>query len=150
MKAIDFGLRKCLKMYLIDTNIFLEVLLSQKRKDECESFLTQVKSGKKIGVVTDFTVHSIIGIMGSLNRLNELKTFLTSLTAYKGLRIYSATLADEVNAIEIALNQQLDMDDSIQYSTALALNVEAIISFDKHFDSLKIARKEPKALENKE
>jgi predicted nucleic acid-binding protein len=137
-------------MYLVDTNIFLEVLLSQKRKDECESFLTQVKNGKKIGIVTDFTIHSIIVIMGSLNRLNELKTFLTSLTAYKGLKIYSATLTDEVNAAEIALNQQLDMDDSIQYSIAIALNVEAIISFDKHFDNLKIARKEPKTLENKE
>ena len=42
------------------------------------------------------------------------------------------------------------MDDSIQYSTALELNVEAIISFDKHFDNLKIARKEPKTSENKE
>ena len=42
------------------------------------------------------------------------------------------------------------MDDSIQYSIALELNVEAIISFDEHFDNLKIARKEPKTLENKE
>jgi len=42
------------------------------------------------------------------------------------------------------------MDDSIQYSTALEPNVEAITSFDKHFDNLKIARKEPKTLENKE
>jgi len=43
------------------------------------------------------------------------------------------------------------MDDSIQYSTALELNVEAIISFDKYFDNLKIARKEPKTwrLKNK-
>ena len=42
------------------------------------------------------------------------------------------------------------MDDSIEYSIALELNVEAIISFDKHFDNLKITRKEPKTLENKE
>jgi len=147
MKVANFGLRKCLKMYLVDTNIFLEILLSQNRKDECENFLTQVRNGKKIGIVTDFTIHSIIVIMGNLNKLNELKTFLTSLTAYKGLKIYYTDLPDEVKATEIALNQQLDMDDSIQYSTALALNVKAIISFDKHFDNLKISRREPKEIE---
>ena len=55
-----------------------------------------------------------------------------------------------MKAVEIAPNQQLEMDDSIQYSTALELNVEAIISFDKYFDNLKIPRKEPKTLEIKE
>ena len=38
------------------------------------------------------------------------------------------------------------MDDAIQYYTALPINAEAIISFDKHFDNLKIPRKEPKDL----
>ena len=85
-------------MFLVDSNIFLEVLLSQNRKDECESFLTQIKDGKKIGIVTDFTIHSIIVIMSNLNKVNELKTFLISLTAYKGLKIYYTTIADEVHA----------------------------------------------------
>lgn len=143
MKHKNFGLRKCLSMYLIDTNIFLEVLLLQDRKDECESFLNLLRNGKKTGIVTDFTIHSIIVIMGNLDRLNELKIFLLSLTAYKGLRIYHTTIADELNAAEIAVKQKLDMDDAIQYSTALSLNVEAIVSFDKHFNNLKIPRKEP-------
>ena len=52
-------------------------------------------------------------------------------------------MADEVNAAEIALKQKLDMDDAIQYSTALSLNVEAIVSFDKHFENLTVPRKEP-------
>jgi predicted nucleic acid-binding protein len=81
--------------------------------------------------------------MGNLDKLNELKIFLLSLTAYKGLRIHHTTIADEVNTTEIALKQKLDMDDAIQYSTALSLNVEAIVSFDKHFENLKVPRKEP-------
>ena len=48
---------------------------------------------------------------------------------------------------EIALCERLDMDDAVQYSTALALKVEAIVSFDKHFDNLTIARKTPKMIE---
>ena len=57
MKRKNFGLRKCLRMYLIDTNIFLEVLLLQDRKDDCVNFLKLLRSGKKHGVVTDFTIH---------------------------------------------------------------------------------------------
>ncbi len=115
----------------------------QNKKDECESFLHQLKNGKKLGVVTDFSIHSIIVIMGSLDKIEELRIFLLSLTAYKGLKIYRTTLTDEITAAGIALTQKLGMDDAIQYSTALALNVEAIMSFDKHFNNLKIPRIEP-------
>ncbi|MGD0329657.1 MAG: PIN domain-containing protein [Nitrososphaeria archaeon] len=130
-------------MLLVDTNIILEVLLSRAKKEECKEFLKTLADAKKSGIVTDFTIHSIIVIMGSLNKLNELKTFLLSLQAYKGLHIHHITIADEVSAIEIAIQQHLDMDDAIQYSSALSTNAEAIISFDKHFDGLKIPRKEP-------
>ena len=51
--------------------------------------------------------------MSNLNKVSELKTFLISLTAYKGLKIYGTTLNDEVQAVEVALNQHLDIDDSI-------------------------------------
>jgi predicted nucleic acid-binding protein len=98
------------------------------------------------GLVTDFAVHSIIVTMDSLKKLDELKIFLSSLTAYKGLAIYHTTIADELNAIEIALTEKLDMDDAIQYSTALSTSAKAIISFDKHFNNLKIPRIEPKQI----
>jgi predicted nucleic acid-binding protein len=130
-------------MLLVDTNIFLEVLLLQDKKDQCENFLNQLKKGRKIGVITDFSIHSIIVIMNSLDRLKELRTFLLSLTAYKGLKVYRTSFTDEINAVDIALTQKLDMDDALQYSTARALKVEAIISFDRHFNNLDIPRKEP-------
>ena len=130
-------------MYLVDTNIFLEVLLSRAKKEACKNFLKSLRDGKKTCIVTDFTIHSIIVIMSNFNKLNELKTFLLSLTAYKGLYIYSTTIADELKAVEIATTQNLDMDDAIKYQTALSTNTEAIISFDKHFNNLSIPRKEP-------
>ena len=130
-------------MLLVDTNIFREVVLFQDKKEQCGKFLNQLRDGKKTGVVTDFSIHSIIVIMGSLGKLQELRMFLLSLTAYKGLKIYHTTLTDEVNATEIAKTKKLDMDDALQYSVALALNAEAIVSLDRHFNSLKIPRKEP-------
>jgi len=130
-------------MFLVDTNIFLEVLLLQPRTEECEKLLSLFRDGKKTGLITDFTVHSIIVIMNNVNKLNELRIFLSSLTAYKGLSIYHTNINDEIKAAEIAIQNSLDMDDAIQYTTALAINAEAIISFDKHFNNLKTPRKEP-------
>jgi len=130
-------------MYLVDTNIFLEVLLSRDKKEECKKLLRALRDGKEKGIVTDFTVHSVIVIMDHFKKLRELKTFLSSLTAYKGLSIYNTTITDEVKATEIAIKQNLDMDDAIQYSIALSTNADAIVSFDKHFDNLKIPRLEP-------
>ena len=133
-------------MYLVDTNIFLEVLLSQKRKDECKKFLSMLRDGKIEGVVTDFTIHSIIVLMDGLKKLAELKIFLSSLTAYKGLYVYTTSIFDEINAVEVAEKNSLDMDDAIQYVAALSINADAIVSFDRDFDNLKIPRKEPKQL----
>jgi predicted nucleic acid-binding protein len=130
-------------MYLIDTNIFLEVLLGRAEKEECKKLLRELRDGRKSAIITDFSIHSIIVIMDGLGRLNALKTFLLSLLAYKGLHIHNTTIVDEVKAVEIATKQNLDMDDAIQYSSALSINAEAIISFDKHFDNLQIPRLEP-------
>lgn len=146
MEQKSFGQKRYLKMYLVDSNIFLEVLLSRTRKEECKKFLRSLRDGRKSGIITDFTVHSIIVIMDGLNRLGGLKTFLLGLSAYKGLYIYPTTIAEEVKATEIALKRNLDMDDAIQYSSALSTNAHAIVSFDKHFDGLEIPRLEPKGI----
>jgi len=133
-------------MYLVDTNIFLEVLLSRKRKESCKKFLRILGDGKKSGIITDFTIHSIIVIMDGFKKLAELKTFLSSLSAYKGLYIYYTNLATEIRAVNLALEKGLDMDDAIQYSAALSVGAECIVSYDKHFDGLNIPRKTPEEL----
>ncbi len=130
-------------MLLIDTNIFLEVLLSRARTEESKELLASLRDGKRNGMITDFTVHSIIAIMERFGKLSELKTFLSSLLAYKGLFVYSTTIADEIRSAEFALKRKLDMDDAIQYSSALSVKASAIVSFDKHFDGLDVPRLEP-------
>ncbi|MBO3754127.1 MAG: hypothetical protein FGF53_04525 [Candidatus Brockarchaeota archaeon] len=72
-------------MYLVDTNIFLEVMLSQARSKECEVFLKSVKEGVSKAFITDFSIYSIMIIMSGLSKLDELKVFLSSLSAYRGL-----------------------------------------------------------------
>ena len=130
-------------MHLIDTNVLLEVLLARERKESCKRLLRRLKEGEESGALTDFSIHSIIVIMDSFRKFAELKTFLSSLTSYKGLRIFPTNLLIEVRAIDIALEKGLDMDDAIQYSAALSLKAESIVSYDKHFDNLDIPRKSP-------
>ena len=43
-------------MYLIDTNIFLEVLLTQEKKETCKKFLDE---NIKNLYISDFSLHSI-------------------------------------------------------------------------------------------
>lgn len=130
-------------MYLIDTNIFLEVMLGRGRNKECKELLGLLRDGRLKGVVTDFTIHSIIVLLDRFRRLDALKRFLLSLTAYKGLYVYTTPIAWEAGAVDIARETGLDMDDAIQYYAALSIKAEAIISFDKDFDGLSIPRKEP-------
>ena len=131
------------RTYLVDTNIFLEVMLSQRRSEECRRIFTMLRRGMAEGVVTDFTVHSIMVLMGRLKRLERLMVFLSSLTAYKGLRVYATSISDELKAAELAGECGLDIDDAIQYAAALSTRAAAIVSFDKDFDDLKVPRKEP-------
>ncbi|MHA1593174.1 MAG: type II toxin-antitoxin system VapC family toxin [Candidatus Baldrarchaeia archaeon] len=130
-------------MYLVDTNIFLEVMLSRKRKKECKALLRELMNGRIRGVVTDFSVHSIMIIMEGFGKLSELEVFLRSLRRYKGLYVYKTSIADNLKAVKICKDKGLDIDDAIQYAAALSINAEAIVSFDSDFDGLKIPRIEP-------
>ncbi len=133
-------------MYLIDANIFLEVMLRRSRSSECKELLKRLRDGKVKGVVTDFTIYSIMMLLGKLHKHDALRNFLLSLAAYRGLSIYNTTISEKIKAVEIAKEIGLDIDDAIQYTVALSINAKAIITFDKHFNNLKIPRIEPKDL----
>lgn len=125
-------------------SIFLEVMLSRRRKDESKKLLELLRDGKVKGVVTDFTIHSIIVLLDNLRRLDGLEVFLSSIRAYKRLYIYPTSIIEEIRAVKIAREKGLDMDDAIQYSVALTIGAEAIVSFDRDFDGLDIPRMEPR------
>jgi hypothetical protein len=129
-------------VYLVDINIFLEDMLPRKRSSECKRFPAMLRDGRASGVVSDFSIHSIMVLLDSLKRREKLRTFLASLTGYKGLRVHFTTIAEKLKAVELAEKEELDIDDAIQYAVALPVGAEAIVWFDRDFDSLKIPRVE--------
>ncbi len=58
-------------MYLIDTNIFLELFLDRERREECKKFLSKIENGEIIGVITSFSLHSIAIILEKLKGLSK-------------------------------------------------------------------------------
>jgi len=46
-------------LILLDTNIFLELLLDQKRAAECENLLDLISKGRMEAAITHFTVHAV-------------------------------------------------------------------------------------------
>ena len=129
-------------MYLIDTNIFLELLLDRKNAKQCEKFLEKVSKGEIKAVVSSFTLHAIEALLGKKHRITQL--FVRNILNSKGLKVYSTTLEEELEASILAEKVGLDFDDGLQYFIAKKLQAKAIVSFDRHFDKTDLKRVTPK------
>jgi predicted nucleic acid-binding protein len=130
------------RLILVDTNIFLEYLLGQKRSDECEELLARLSRGDVEGVVTRFSLHSIEAVF----RSGLLVAFLGNIDRSLGLSVYDTDTVEESQVADVANEMGLDFDDAIQFYVARKLRVECIVTFDKHFDGLDVRRVEPKNL----
>jgi len=119
-------------MFLIDTNIFLELLLDQKKKKLAAGVLTRIESGEIHAVMSGFSLHSIEFILSIKNKTDILKEFLQSLNALTNLSIYHTTLDEDLKILDILEKSKLDFDDANQYYIAKKFDAE-IITFDKDF-----------------
>lgn len=102
--------------YLIDSNVWLELLLRQQHADEVRQFLQMVQLDEIS--LTEFTLYSI------------------------GIKRIALSLADLRDLLYAMREQDLDFDDVYQY-VAARNNDLILVSFDKDFDSTNIQRKTP-------
>ncbi len=132
-------------MYLLDTNIFLEILLEQKRSEECEVLLRNIKNSKALFYVSSFTLHSIEVAMIRENKAELLADFLGFILVSKIVRLDTNT-NDELQILNLSKEFKLDFDDAFQFYLCRRNNLK-IVSYDRHFDKLPITRVEPKDIE---
>ena len=113
--------------YLIDTNIFLEILLDQEKKEKCKKYLNN-----RIGFlnISDFSLHSI-GVILFKSRKDEIyQSFINDTFPRINLLCLPKDEYDKV--LEISKEYNLDFDDS--YQTAIADTFDLKIStLDKDF-----------------
>jgi predicted nucleic acid-binding protein len=129
---------------LIDTNVFVEILLGRGRAKECKELLDRISRGEADGAVTHFAIHAIEAIMGR-NKL-DISPFLRTVEQSAGLIVYDTSVSDEVAACILMREIGRDFDDALQYYVAKKLGVDGIVTFDKDFEDLDIPRYEPKDL----
>lgn len=129
-------------MYLIDANIFLEMLLEQERADECEILLGKFYQGSLFGYVSSFSLHAIEVVLDRYGKLDELRKFLNDIHNCEGLKRIETNTLEELAALDSTGEFGLDVDDAINYYICKIFNFK-IISFDKHFDKTDIIRIKP-------
>jgi len=125
-------------MYLIDTNIWLERLLDQKKSKDVGNFLGGVPSEQLC--ITDFTFHSICLILCKLQKRDALKQFIRDAFVDGSVFLIHLGPSHIDGVISVMQKYSLDFDDAYQYSAAKQYGL-TIISFDSDFDRTDNGRK---------
>lgn len=118
-------------MYLIDTNIFLEILLEQDKADEAEKFLKEIPAEHLH--VSDFSVFSIGIILFRQRKHDVLLEFVEDVFVRGGVILLRLSLFDFEEVVKVSKKYNLDFDDAYQYALAKKYNLK-IVSFDSDFD----------------
>ena len=130
-------------VFLVDTNVWLELLLEQERAEEVRDFLSTIEPS--LLALTDFTIFSIGIILTRLGK-DQLFSDFTADTLEQGevtsLRLNTSDMRDL-----LAVGQQfrLDFDDAYQYLAAEKHGF-MLVSFDSDFDRTERGRKTPKQI----
>jgi hypothetical protein len=127
-------------MFLLDTNIFLELLLNQENADEVRDFLVRVPLSDLS--VSAFSLYSI-GILLVRQKQYALYTkFLNDVVGDEGMRVIVISEEELGGVSSVAERFSLDFDDAYQYTVAKN-NDLVIVSFDRHFDITDRGRRTP-------
>jgi hypothetical protein len=124
---------------LIDTNIFLEVLLGQAKAQAAINFLNAQSATSFF--VSDFSLNSIGLKLFHAKKQNLLEPFYLDLEVnqVQKLSIESSNVSALVSN---AATWKLDFDDAYQYTIARRYGLD-LVSFDADFDKTDLKRIEP-------
>lgn len=117
--------------FLVDTNVFLEILLSQDKKEHCKMFLNN-----NIGIlnITDFSFHSIGVILFRYAKEDIFQKFIEDVIP--NIQLVSLPIKLYIEVINAKRNLNLDFDDAYQYSTAKYYEL-TVATMDKDFKKIK-------------
>ena len=128
---------------LLDTNIFLEVILDQERAKEAQALLSEVE--KYEFSISDYSLHSIGLLLFRRGQHEVFRQFLKDIILGVGVAVVALSAQEMEGLIQVAQRFSLDFDDAYQYVVAERYGL-TIISFDADFDRTERGRKVPKDL----
>jgi len=118
-------------LYLLDTNIFLELLLDQKESGSVRALLSS-KTPDELGI-SDLAFHSIGIILYQKNAAHLFSDFIQDLFGEGGIPIFALGSEDMERLEHVASRFNLDFDDAYQYVVAEKFGL-VLVSFDTDFD----------------
>ncbi len=130
-------------MYLVDTNVWLEVLLKQQQAKVASDFLTKTPANKLY--LSEFSLYSIGVITSRLNKSILFDAFVNDVLVKSPVNRVKLSAGDLMQMGKLKTQHQLDFDDAYQYLIAVQYKL-TIVSFDADFDQTPLGRTEPSKL----
>lgn len=129
--------------FLIDTNVWLELLLRQEKAEEVEKFIQSTPAS--LFSISDFSLYSMGVLLTRLKKDAVYQDFLSDTIEDSAVARICLTTADLKSVLQVHQTQNLDFDDAYQYVAAEKYNL-TLVSFDSDFDRTKRGRKTPAEL----
>ncbi len=129
---------------LIDTNIFVELLMIGSNFEKVFEFFTKIPMKRM--AVTDFTVHSVGILLNRFGKIEYYAKFIDDL-AVGEISIISLDMISLLEIPKVVRKYNLDFDDAYQYVTAEKHDL-IIVSYDSDFDRTPRERKTPEEILN--
>lgn len=117
--------------YLVDTNVWLELLLEQEKSKIVTNFLISIPLKKMF--ISDFTLHSIGVILARYKKYELFEKFISDLFINAKLELLTLNTIDLLDVIANIRKYKLDFDDSYQFSVSQKYDL-TIVTFDKDFN----------------
>lgn len=127
-------------MYLVDTNVWLELLLLQERATEVRRFLQSVDADQL--TMTEFALNPIGLITSKLRKEDVFEAFISDILEDSAVRRICLSAFDLRRVLSVIKKFNLDFDDAYQY-VAAERNGLVLVSFDADFDKTDMKRKTP-------
>lgn len=115
---------------LLDTNIFLEIILSQEKAEDAKNLL--LKSAQHEFFLTDYSLHSIGLLLFRRKQHEAFRAFLEDVLVNGGIGLLSLLPDDMDSVISASQKFGLDFDDAYQYAVATKYDL-VLVSFDTDF-----------------
>lgn len=125
---------------LVDTNIFIEVLLNQASAGEARTFLENRKGHELY--VSDFALHSIGLLLFRHNQHQVFRQFLQDVIDRASIGMVSLSTPQMDRVVDVAAKFNLDFDDAYQHRAATQHGLR-IVNFDADFDHTTEGRLRP-------
>ncbi|MEX2590478.1 MAG: PIN domain-containing protein [Chitinophagales bacterium] len=129
--------------YLVDTNIWLERLLDQKKSNIARKFLDTTPKNQIF--ISDFSLHSIGVILTKLKKLDTLDKFVRDIFINGQIEQVTLDSGDFIDLTQNVKDYNLDFDDAYQLTISQKYEM-TIVTFDKDFNAKGIDKKTPEEI----